>query len=99
LQQNYNCGGIGYSWWQFKDVDWKQFHQDFLGVLSLQGSTTTKKGEIVSGTPKLVNKVIQSFDVTQPKGECVCFSNYYNFSNNNQFRLTGKMVDSNDKPI
>ena len=99
IEQNYNCGGIGYSWWQFKDVDWKNFHQDFLGVLSMQGTTITRKGEVVNGTPKPVNKAISDFDVTQPKGKCECFSNYYNFSNNNQFRVTGKMVDSDDQPI
>jgi hypothetical protein len=99
LQQNYNCGGIGYSWWQFKDVDWKHFHQDFLGVVSLKGTTNTTKGEIVYGTPKPINKVIQEFDVSQPKGVCECFPNYYNFSNNSKFRVTGKMVDNDDNPI
>ncbi len=99
MQQNFNCGGIGYSWWQFKDVDWKNFHQDFLGVLSLSGITKTSKGDTVNGTPKPVNKVIQMFDVTQPKGTCECFPNYYNFGGHNKFRVTGKMIDEDENPI
>jgi hypothetical protein len=99
MQQNFNCGGIGYSWWQFKDVAWNNFHQDFLGVLSLSGITKTDKGDTVNGTPKPVNKVIQMFDVTQPKGICECLPNYYNFDSHNKFRLTGKMVDVDGLPI
>ena len=99
MLQNYNCGGMGYSWWQFKDVDWKIYHQNFLGVLSWTGETKTRKGEIVNGTPKPVNKAINDFDVKQKKGKCECLSNYYNFNNHNKFRVTGKMVNEDGEPI
>lgn len=39
LLQTFNCGGLGYSWWQFKDVQWLDFHQDYLGVINQNGIT------------------------------------------------------------
>lgn len=99
LKQNYNCGGMGYSWWQFKDVEWGGYHQNYLGVVSKAGETTTSKGSTVPGTPKPVTKAIGAFDVTQPKGPCECLENYYNFSSNNKFRVTGRMVDGDGRPL
>ncbi len=99
LLQNLNCGGMGYSWWQYKDVDWGSYHQNFLGVVNRNGETKTSKGETVHGTPKPVTKTIGEFDVSQKRGPCECPDNYYNFSSNNAFRLSGRLVDEDGKPI
>lgn len=99
LLQNYNCGGMGYSWWQFKDVEWGKYHQNYLGVVSMQGETKNSQGVIVPGTPKPVNKAIKAFDTTRPKGPCKCYPNYYNFNRHNKFRITGRLVDESDRPL
>lgn len=39
LAQTVACGGIGYSWWQFKDVHWGKFHADHMGVVNREGWT------------------------------------------------------------
>ena len=99
LLQNLNCGGMGYSWWQFKDVEWGGYHQNFLGVVNRDGETKTSKGETVPGTPKPVTKTIGQFNTAQKKGPCECLDNYYNFSSNNKFRVTGRLVDEDGKPL
>ncbi len=99
LYQTFNCGGIGYSWWQFRDVKWFDFHQDFLGVVSRDGITKLKDGSVVHGTAKPMNDVIKSFEIPKTKGECVQPDNYYNYSRNTYFKLTGKLTDAKGTPI
>jgi hypothetical protein len=94
LKQAYNCGAMGYSWWQYKDVDWHLFHANFMGVVNWKGITQTKKPNIpLTGTVKPLVQEFQKFDATAPKGECECFKNYYNYTSNNAFRIVGKMTD------
>lgn len=99
IQQTYNCGGMGYSWWQYKDVQWGGYHQDYLGVMNTNGTTLNSLGQVVHGTPKPVNDEIKKFDATQKKGPCECPSNYYNFSSNNKFRLRGSLLEMDGTPI
>lgn len=99
LRQNLNCGGMGYSWWQFKDVDWGSFHQNHLGVVNTKGFTFNSLGEKVHGTPKPVNTVIRQFDALQRKGTCDCPPNYYNFGAHRSFRLSGRLTDEDDRPL
>lgn len=99
LIQNYNCGGMGYSWWQFKDVEWGGYHQNFLGIVNWNGETLNSKGEKIQGTPKPVAHTIGAFIPPTQKGPCECPDNYYNFSSNNKFRVTGKLIDEDGKPI
>ncbi|MBL0095256.1 MAG: cellulase family glycosylhydrolase [Bacteroidetes bacterium] len=99
LLQTFNCGGMGYSWWQYKDVEWGGYHQNYLGVVNNTGTTFNSKGQSVHGTPKPVNSAIKDFDPTQKKGPCECPPNYYNFSSNNQFRLSGKLLDEDGRPL
>jgi hypothetical protein len=99
LIQNLNCGGIGYSWWQYKEVEWSHFVQDHIGLINRKGSTINSKGESVQGTVKPVVEEIKKFDPSQKKGDCICPPNYYNFSSNNQFRIIGKLVDRNGNGI
>lgn len=99
-KQAYNCGAIGYSWWQYKDVEWQNFHPNFMGVVNRKGETRTKKQNIpVNGTVKPVARVIKNADVNAPKDSCICFSNYYNYSQHKDCRITGKMIDENNQPI
>jgi hypothetical protein len=62
LLQSRACGAIGYSWWQFQDVEWNRFHPNYMGVLSREGISRTRNGEEVRGSPKPVVQAFQRFD-------------------------------------
>jgi hypothetical protein len=100
LQQAFACGAKGYSWWQFKDVAWNNFHADYMGVVSREGESRTKaSGLLVQGTPKPVTEVFRTFDPQAPKGPCACMDNYFNYSGHHASRIIGKLVDIDGKPI
>ncbi len=100
LKQAYDCGAIGYSWWQYKDVEWHNYHPNFLGVLNLKGETNTiKKNIVIKGSIKPVAEEFKKFNPTAQKDSCICLSNYYNYSNHKKCRITGVVSDENNKPI
>ncbi|MBS1938949.1 MAG: hypothetical protein JSS84_14170 [Bacteroidetes bacterium] len=99
LAQARACGAIGYSWWQYKDVRWHNFHAAYMGLLSRNGRSLTARGDTVEGTPKPVAKVFRSFDPRSPKGPCVELPNYYNYSGHHGSRITGKLVDWHGNPV
>jgi len=99
LYQTVNCGGIGYSWWQFKDVKWFDFHQDYLGVVSQNGESELANKVKVKGVAKPLNDVIKSFNSVASVKDCIKPENYYNYSENKYFKLTGKIIDEQGKPI
>jgi hypothetical protein len=88
LKQTRNCGGSGYSWWQFKDVDWVTYYASFLGVV-------TKENKVKTVANAFKNYNSNNFK----KDSCLCLNNYYNYTNNNSFRLIGVLLDSNQTPI
>ncbi len=100
LQQAYNCGAIGYSWWQYKDVEWHSYHANFMGVVNWKGETKTIKNNIpVIGTFKPVVEEFKKFDPASKKDSCICLSNYYNYSQFKDCRITGVLLDENNNPI
>ncbi len=100
LAQTRACGGVGYSWWQFKDVKWGRFHADYMGVLSQSGWTDVGPGlPRVEGTVKPVVEAFKEFDPKAPMGACEQPDNYYNFSSLHGAVLTGKLLDQDRKPI
>ena len=100
LRQAYNCGAAGYSWWQYKDVNWHLFHADYMGVLNHIGETHTHKDNIaIQGTRKPVAEEFLKFDPTAKKDSCICLNNYYDYSQLHDSRITGRLVDENKKPI
>jgi hypothetical protein len=100
LKEAYDCGAIGYSWWQYKDVDWHSFHANFMGILNRNGETKTKKENIpINGTPKPVVEEFKKFDPTAKKDSCICLSNYYNYSQHKDCRIIGVLCDEYNKPI
>src|SRR5690606_39417803 len=65
-------GGIGYSWWQFKDVRWGKFHADHMGVMDRHGWTAAGPGlPPVEGTIKPVASAFMGFDPDSVQGSCV----------------------------
>ncbi len=99
MRQALACGAIGYSWWQYKDVDWNYFHSDFMGVVNRKGSTRTSGGLAVQGTPKPVAEEFKNFDPQAARDECADLPNYYNYSGHNVSRITGRLVDGDGTPI
>lgn len=98
MEQAFNCGAIGYSWWQFKDVDWEKFHPSFMGILNRKDSTKNSKGNFVHGSLKPVSLIFRN-PTTKKSGQCRCPTNYYNYSNSKAFRLKGRIVDVRKKPV
>jgi hypothetical protein len=99
IKQTYDCGGIGYAWWQYKDVEWYSYHANFMGVVSLKGETRTSNGDLVFGTVKPVASVFKSFDPATKKDTCRCLTNYYNYSNHKACRITGFLMNEDNDPI
>jgi len=99
LAQAYNCGAMGYSWWQYKDVEWSTFHAHYLGVVNNKGETKTSKGNVVKGTVKPLIQEFKMFDPTQKKQDCACLDNYYDYSGHRKFRLNGVLKDHKNNPI
>lgn len=99
LKQVVNCGGLGYSWWQYSDVNWGGYHQNYLGVVSQVGSVKNSNGASINGTPKPVTNTIKQFLPDAIKGECECPPNYYNLSGNKDYRIIGKLVDEDGNPL
>ena len=99
MQQTFNCGGIGYSWWQYKDVNWGKYHANFMGVMNQIGQTKTNSGKIVDGTPKPIVNEFKDFDIKANTDSCLCLSNYYNYSESDSFRIIGVMIDKKNNPI
>ena len=99
FNQTCNCGGIGYTWWQYKDVDWFDFHSNFMGVVNRKGATLTSSGKFVIGTPKSMIDFIKHAKPLKDSTKCLKLENYYNYSNANVCRLIGKLVGPSGEPI
>ncbi len=100
LAQTVACGGVGYSWWQYKDVKWGRFHSDYMGVLKQEGTTDVAPGlPDVDGTVKPVAQAFSEFKAEAVAGTCEKPANYYNFSSLHGAKLTGKLLDQDRKPI
>lgn len=100
LQQVRAYGGIGYSWWQFKDVRWGRFHSDYMGVVSQEGETSVPGHPIaVTGTVKPVAQVFQGFDASVGPGAPEVLPNYFNYSQHRMTRLTGRLVDERGRSV
>ena len=99
FKQTCNCGGIGYTWWQYKDVDWFEFHSNFMGVVNRKGISKTSKGKEVLGTPKETIEFFKNAKPNKDAAACEKLANYYNYSNANVCCLKGKLVDSSGEPI
>ncbi|MCO6481945.1 MAG: cellulase family glycosylhydrolase [Flavobacteriales bacterium] len=100
VAQTLACGGIGYSWWQFKDVAWQRFHPSYMGVMDRKGWTEVDPAlPPLEGTVKPVAKAFQEFDLTARKGHCEALPNYYNYSSFHTAKIYGRLVDRDRKPV
>jgi hypothetical protein len=86
LHQAFNCGAVGYSWWQYKDVEWYSYHANFMGVVRLDEKTKPVAEEFRKFKPEKTDS-------------CLCLSNYYNYTKFTDSRITGKLKDNDGNPI
>jgi hypothetical protein len=105
-----DCGGDGFSWWQYQDVWWakeengvkmEDWGNNYLGLLSHDGITaTTVSGLSVQGTPKPAVDEFKNFSAYIPTYTCPMYSDYYNGSGQTKYKVSGKIVNNqNNSPI
>jgi len=95
LHRAVNCGASGFSWWQYKDVQWYEFQSNFLGLVNNKAtSPTSNKDLIITGTVKPAAYVFKDFDTKQKTEECACRDNYYNYDGLNQYAVKGKLINA-----
>lgn len=101
LKRTVNCGGNGYSWWQYQDVSWGHYHQDYLGLLNKIGTTTTSDPSlIVKGTPKPAAQEFSIFETYTPTYNCERLSSFYNYSGYSDYKISGRLLNGNsNQPI
>lgn len=87
FKQTCNCNGRGYSWWQYKDVNWFNFHSNFMGIFTHDGKAKT------------VTDFFKKALTYKSDNNCIKLDNYYNYSNGKICRLIGRLTDKSGKPI
>jgi hypothetical protein len=93
-----NCGAIGYTWWQYKDVNWGDYQSNFLGAINQSGNFITSDTNLtIIGTPKPLPEAFQSFDPNLPKKEPQQLDNYYNYDQHKDFVVRGKLINKHTK--
>ncbi len=94
LKRAVNCGASGFSWWQYKDMQWYDFQSNFLGLVNNIGTTQTSDKKLtVTGTVKSAAAVFKNFNSKEKTEECDCRPNYYNYDGLNQYAIKGKLVN------
>lgn len=93
FEQACNCGAIGYSLWQLKDMPGGLFHQQFLGIMNNDSFTVNSKGDTVTGTPKPLNQYLRAASPAKT-GSCKPAANYNNYYNDSIFTTTGVVFNN-----
>lgn len=87
-----NCGGAGYAWWMYQDVDFGGGNADKTGLLRNSGSTPVvinSNTVYVGGSQKNAVQKFLEFGTYTPTFVCNEAANYYNKVNPYQRRYTG----------
>ncbi len=101
LKRTINCGGNGYSWWQYQDVWWGSYGLDYIGLLNHNDITQTSDPSLtVEGTPKPAAQEFQKIGSYSPTYDCPCLSSFYNYPGYNNYIITGRLINGNtNQPI
>lgn len=90
-----DCGGVGFSWWQYQDVWWGSFYEDYLGLVNHNGITNTSiSGLSIQGTLKPSVDEIVNFSSYIPTNNCPMYSNYFNQSQPYKSKVSGYILNS-----
>ncbi|HKK63843.1 MAG TPA: hypothetical protein VJ951_14860 [Bacteroidales bacterium] len=100
-QRTIDCGGIGFGWWAFQDVNWGAFGHDHTSLLTRKGITWTKdKQHKIIGSLKPAAKIVKTLKNYKPSKDCPCWTNYYNMLGYHNMMIKGKIINGEtDKPI
>jgi hypothetical protein len=94
LKRAANCGASGFSWWQYKDVQWYDFQSNYLGLVDHTGTTQTSNKDLsINGTVKPAGTAFKNVDMKTVTEPCSCRDNYYNYDGLNQFAVKGKLIN------
>ena len=104
-----NCGGSGYSWWQYKDVRWfgvsdpfNQFKENFFGLLEV-GTTPAEKdaANVFRNYPALPVLVPNScpVDYSPDFNENKLYYNPFGHTAHDSLKIESIVKDQNGKPI
>jgi hypothetical protein len=90
-----NCGGSGFGWWQYQDVNWgTNFEHNNTSLLNHEGITYFNDStDIIYGSPKAAALAVNELSSIKVTGKCDCFPNYSNMLGYQNIRITGKLID------
>ncbi len=97
FKRTVNCGGSGFGWWQFQDVDWgDNFEHNYTSLIDHNGVTFyNDSNDFIYGTPKPAALAIKNLVNYVPTYKCDCAPNYYNMLGYKNIKITGRIVDGN----
>lgn len=90
-----NCGGSGFGWWQYQDVDWgDNFEHNYTSLIDHSGTTYfNDSNSFIYGTPKPAAYVVRELLDYKPTFECDCSPNYYNTLGYKNIKIVGKIIN------
>lgn len=97
-QRTIDCGGMGFGWWAFQDVNWGNAGHNITSLLNREGITWTKdKQHKILGTMKPAARVVKELKKLNPSGECPCWENYQNMLGYHNMVIKGKIINGDTK--
>lgn len=95
MKKTAECGGQGYSWWQYGEVHWGSYQQDHLGLVNHSGTTATSDPNLtIEGTPKPAMNEFSKY-TTYTAQSCPQPENFYTETKSYSYILKGKLINGN----
>lgn len=96
MQKSVDCGCLGYSWWQYQEINWDNGWEKHLGIINhfgeLNGFGNETKKEIANKFKDYKNLISSPSNCSKP-------SIFYNINNHNHPTLSGRVMDFNNQPV
>jgi len=96
LQRVVNCGGSGFGWWQFQDVEWGPFEHNYTALLNHDSTIINKEGDTIEGTIKPAVNALKAFKFKKTE-KCKCWVNYENMLGYKNYLIEGKIISRETK--
>ncbi len=94
-QRTINCGGSGFGWWQYQDVNWgTNFEHNNTSLLDHDGITYFNNGhDSIYGSPKAAALAVNELQSIKANGTCDCMPNYTNMLGYKNIKIKGKIIN------